>query len=285
MLGHTVKSHLLSYPKDIQVQHTTVNGNFDSIAFRAGVDKVSDLIKKTNPEFIINCIGIIKPRIDQTSTISIENAIKVNSLFPYELERAADDINAKVIQIATDCVFSGNIGSYDESANQDAVDVYGKTKSLGEVNSSTFLNLRCSIIGLEFERSTSLLEWVKNQPKNAKIDGYTNHDWNGITTLQFAKIVFGIIQNNDFRSGSLHVIPNGHVSKFELVHMISTKFHRSDIEIRPTSAENYVNRTLKTIYPEWNSVLWHNAGYSKIPTIEDMLQEVSDSWSLTKASI
>lgn len=40
-----------------------------------------------------------------------------------------------LIQIATDCVYSGKKGDYLESDLHDPTDVYGKTKSLGEFSS------------------------------------------------------------------------------------------------------------------------------------------------------
>jgi dTDP-4-dehydrorhamnose reductase len=82
-------------------------------------------------DWIINCIGVIKPYCDD-----IPRAIKVNALFPYTLP-------ANTIQIATDCVYSGAKGNYVESDPHDADDIYGKTKSLGEA--THIKNLRCSI--------------------------------------------------------------------------------------------------------------------------------------------
>ena len=96
-------------------------------------------------EYVINCIGIIKPYINSDNLSDIIKAIKVNSLFPYKLAQT----NKKIIQIATDCVWNGMRGKYLETDPHDAEDIYGKTKSLGEVYSHNFLNLRCSIIGPE----------------------------------------------------------------------------------------------------------------------------------------
>ena len=119
-------------------------------------------------EYVINCIGIIKPYINSDNSSDIIKAIKVNSLFPYKLAQT----NKKIIQIATDCVWNGMRGKYLETDPHDAEDIYGKTKSLGEVYSHNFLNLRCSIIGPEKKGYLSLLEWFLHQPKNAEIKGY-----------------------------------------------------------------------------------------------------------------
>ena len=145
-------------------------------------------------DFIINCIGIIKPYIKDTDRKQRKIAQIVNGLFPHQLAEFGEDTGTRTIQIATDCVYSGRKGSYLESDDFDALDVYGKSKSLGEVPSDFMQHLRASIIGPEVGRSTSLLEWVRSQPRDATINGYADHSWNGISTKHFGKIARGIIQ-------------------------------------------------------------------------------------------
>jgi len=112
-----------------------------------------------NNQYIINCIGVIKPYIDEKNKKS-KNALLVNSIFPHNLNEANKfHKNAKIYQIATDCVFSGSKGNYLENSEHDALDIYGKTKSLGEVSDKSFFNIRCSIIGNEIGNYKSLVEW------------------------------------------------------------------------------------------------------------------------------
>ena len=92
--------------------------------------------------------------------------------------------------MATDCVFSGQTGAYSESSAHDALDVYGKTKSLGEVPSPAVMNLRVSVIG---KGSQGLYHWVASQPHGAVINGYLDHQWNGITSVEYGRIIAGII--------------------------------------------------------------------------------------------
>ena len=58
----------------------------------------------------------------------------------------------KIYQIATDCVYDGSSKLYSESSPHNPLDVYGKTKSLGEVQSGNFFNIRVSIIGKEISK-------------------------------------------------------------------------------------------------------------------------------------
>ena len=57
--------------------------------------------------WVINAIGVIKPLIRDDDPVEVERAIRVNSLWPHEMARIAACSGARVIQIATDCVYSG----------------------------------------------------------------------------------------------------------------------------------------------------------------------------------
>ena len=231
------------------------------------------LFNEYRPNWIINCIGIIKPHINEASTDSIQNAIKINSQFPADLATAAKEVKARIIQIATDCVYSGKKGMYIESDFHDATDVYGKTKSLGEVPSENVMHLRSSIIGPEVGRATSLLEWFMNQPKDAQINGFSDHLWNGITTHQFAKVSLGIAKSNWFNQGVHHIIPSDIVTKAELLNIFSETYNRKDIKIKETLSSNHVDRTLSTNQKELNSNIWELGGYISPPTIAEMVYE------------
>jgi dTDP-4-dehydrorhamnose reductase len=182
----------------------------------------------------------------------------------------------RILQIATDCVFSGNSDTpYTEKSDHDAIDVYGKTKSLGEVQSKNINHLRCSIIGPEHYRSSFLLEWFLSQKKKSEISGYTNHFWNGITTYHFARICEGIINSNMELPHLQHVLPSDKVTKYDLLNMFSKYYNRNDIEIKPSESEYKVNRILATVNPSANAKIWESAGYSNPPTIEKMIEELS----------
>jgi dTDP-4-dehydrorhamnose reductase len=223
-------------------------------------------------DYVINCIGIIKPYINEQNQESLIDAIRMNSLFPHEIAHVAKLSNTRIIQIATDCVFSGRRGKYIEPDIHDYEDFYGKTKSLGEVSDSIFLNLRSSIIGQEIDKSSSLLEWFLNQSPG-KVNGFTNHFWNGITTYHFGVICAGIILNDLNLSGTQHLVPNDFVTKAELLQMFQKIYGKYDVEILSMLADNPVDRTLSTTNVETNTLLWQLGGYDRPPSIETMLLE------------
>ena len=182
-------------------------------------------------DWILNAIGITKPVIRDTNGDEIRRAIEVNSILPHEIARAAGARGIRVLQIATDCVYSGAAGGYTEDSPHDALDVYGKTKSLGEVYHDSVSHLRCSIIGPEPKDFKFLIEWFRRQPEGARVKGFINHRWNGITTLQFARVCEGIIRNEFDLPHIQHVVPSNSVTKAQMLGEFATAFGRSDIGI------------------------------------------------------
>ena len=251
----------------ISVTQTNEARKFDIVANSNLLEVFSGL----KIDYIINCVGVIKQLIKPNAEASINLAYKINAEFPEILARYAKKLDIPVIQIGTDCVYSGRAGLYSENSLHDPIDIYGETKNIGELASPDFMLIRCSIIGKELESSNSLLSWVLSQPLNSLINGYTNHFWNGITTLHFSQIVSGIIKLGTFNPGVLHLVPQDIVSKYDLVRMIARAFDRSDLQIRKFEAESNINRSLVTINPIRNQSLWRDGGYISIPTIEEMI--------------
>jgi dTDP-4-dehydrorhamnose reductase len=220
-------------------------------------------------DYIINCIGVIKQKSNDPHEMLL-----INSVLPYSIYDKAD--TAKIIQPATDCVFSGKKGLYTEKDEHDTLDVYGKTKSLGEVNGKNFYNIRTSIIGPEAKSKVSLLEWFLSQKKNTTVEGYANHYWNGITTLHFAKLCYAVISKDIKLPNLIHFVPDDSVNKYQLLKLFSKTFGRPDIIIQKSKAEAKINRTLDTIYKNTNKELWKEMGYNNPPSIDLMIQELAD---------
>lgn len=225
---------------------------------------------------VVNCIGVIKPYIQDTNPAQVERALRVNALFPHALGKAAGRANVRVLQIATDCVYSGAKGDYIESDAHDALDVYGKSKSLGEANLDGMHHLRCSIIGPELKSHRSLLDWFRKQNRGAQLTGFTNHFWNGVTTLHFGLLCAGIIGTELELPRSTHVIPSGRISKHEMLLRFQSAYARPDLEIGGKPAALSVDRTLATADPERNAALWRAAGYTAgPPAVPQMIDEMA----------
>lgn len=283
MLGSTVGRVLrdsghevIGTVRDLQLVEPSLRSSHR--VFDARQDDVGEALQGFGDgDYLVNCIGLIKHHLRDDVASDRYDAVKINAELPYSIAWAAAQRGVRVIQIATDCVYSGKDGDYDEEAAHDAIDVYGQSKSLGEVPADNFLNLRCSIIGPEQKNRDSLLEWVLAHAPGSTFNGYLDHRWNGVTTDTFANIVAGLVASGDPLAGTHHLVPADSVDKDQLSRLILDAYGRHDVTVVPIETGSPVDRTLSTAHPEVNEKLWRQAGYSQIPTIEHMVRTLASA--------
>jgi len=271
MLGSAVTRALQERAHEVITASRSTGIKFDAVNL-----DTENLLKAAGlqvGDFVVNCVGLTKSRIDEASMASRSMAVKLNIDFPDDLARSAEQAGVNVIQAATDCVFSGLSGGYGENSAHDPLDVYGKTKSLGETPSPNVMHLRCSLIGPEIGSGSLFFEWVRQQPVRAQINGYNNHFWNGLSSLAFGKVVSGIIKEDLFKSGVQHLVPSNQVTKDELVRLELAALRRDDAQVTSKKDEQPIDRTLVTDRIGFNKQLFLAAGYKKIPTIKEMVLE------------
>lgn len=187
-------------------------------------EAVAQFIRSSRADYIVNCVGVLV----QGSANHPDNAILLNSYFPHLLARLADDIQAKLIHISTDCVFSGKKGSYAENDFKDADDTYGRSKALGEIYSVPHVTLRTSIIGPEIKNDgEGLFHWFMHQ--QGQIKGYTEAYWGGVTTIELARAIRAAIDHH--MTGLCHVTNGEKISKYHLLQLFREVWEREDIDV------------------------------------------------------
>lgn len=185
----------------------------DRTMFDVQVDTISKLeVYIIGAKCVINCIGAI-PQRNYTEAQYYE----LNATFPQKLATHCLKFNIPLIHVSTNCVFSGSKAFCTESDIPDATDTYGKSKALGEP--STAVVVRCSIIGPELHTKFGLMEWFL--ANTGEVNGYTDHYWNGLTTLELSKQIFRLIDERRFDCGVYHFYSSNTLSKYEILECIS----------------------------------------------------------------
>jgi len=190
---------------------------------RLGVDaldiaSVHRVLDDVGPDVVVNCIGVIKqdPALSRTS-----ETVQLNALLPHQLaERCARD-GSRLIQVSTDCVFSGAKGGYEESDLPDPSDFYGRAKLLGEIHDSSALTLRTSIVGHELGTARSLIDWFLSQ--EGTVQGYTRAIYSGLTTTELARMLASVVFPATDLTGLFHVASPA-ISKHELLGLVAAEY-------------------------------------------------------------
>jgi len=215
----TIRSNLAEYYFKDQTH--------SQLAFNIDVTNFDDLIKifyTIKPSVVINCIGLTKHKEDPNNVIE---TIQLNSLFPHQLYQLCNLFDARLIHISTDCVFSGKKGMYRENDQTDAIDIYGKSKALGELINNNSVTLRTSTIGHEINSNYGLLNWFLSQEGSCK--GFSKAIFSGLPTVVFAEIVHDYVLDNKSLTGLYHVAASP-INKYDLLMLIS-KIYKKNINI------------------------------------------------------
>jgi len=223
--------------------------------------RVEKVIHETKPDVIINCVGLIKQKMEPENSV---DAIQLNSLFPHQLAEICHKSNIRFIHFSTDCVFQGTSGIKRLSDAPNATDLYGLSKLLGELNTSPCLTLRTSIVGRQLFGSESLFEWAISQ-RGTTVNGYKNAIYTGLTTLQLSQIIKRLIEDFPELSGT-HQVASLPISKFELISKLNDHL-KLNLRIQPET-EFICDRTL-------DGTEFNQSTNIDIPSWDEMLTEFS----------
>ena len=230
MLGHVVARYLREQSLEVFTSDLRYTG--------LPTDSLIEAVRNSPADWVVNAIG----KVDVKSTPTTEMML-VNAQLPVHLKSFLRP-NQRMIHASSDGVFSGKLGNYDENAERDAEDVYGLSKILAEVvaEPGKALVIRCSIIGPASEQQGGLMQWMMAQSGTVK--GFTNHLWNGITTLEWAKISHEIITGKfDSANAIVQAASAEPLSKFEILRQIAQTWDHA-VKIEPAEAPVTVNRAL-----------------------------------------
>jgi len=270
MLGHQLLKHLSgNHHMCVTLRQDASQyrdyGLFDHENAYFGVDvrifeRLVEVFADFQPDAVINAVGIVKQRSSSKESIP---SLELNALLPHKLSLLCKAVGARLIQISTDCVFSGDKGHYVESDVPDATDLYGKSKLLGELTDSHCVTLRTSIIGLELARKKSLIEWYLAQ--TGEIKGFQKAIYTGVTTKEMARIIEFVLLNAPDLKGMWHVASKP-INKYDLLTLLTEKLGRKDVTLQP-DIDFVCDRTLI------GDAFINQTGY-KIPEWDDMINEL-----------
>jgi dTDP-4-dehydrorhamnose reductase len=237
MLGHQLFKGL-GRTHDVRVTLRRPLGDYGHLRlFNAdnaysGVDvrstgRLAEVLAAFRPQVVCNAAGIVKQRPAAHDALA---SIEVNALFPHRLAAMAREIGARVVHVSTDCVFSGARGRYTEDDIPDPVDLYARSKLLGELEQEGCLTLRTSVIGLELEGRRGLVEWALSQ--RGTLRGFRGALYSGVTTAELTRVFERVLTRNPDLHGVWHVA-SAPISKYDLLVELFSRLGRADVEVIP----------------------------------------------------
>ncbi|NUQ20466.1 MAG: sugar nucleotide-binding protein [Gemmatimonadaceae bacterium] len=233
MLGHMVTRHLTEKGYTVRTSDARYGGS--------AADALVASARASDARYVVNCIGRIWQKSMEPADLFLANA-----LFPVHLAQKLRP-DQHLFHASTDCVFAGDRGNYAVDDAPDAEDEYGVSKQLGEgvARWPNVSVLRVSIVGTDLGGGHGLLGWFLKQPQDLPVNGYVNHFWNGITTLEWARILVDRIERLERGEAHSPLTQPGTepIDKYTLLCAFRDAFGTRH-EIRPVEAATRIDRTL-----------------------------------------
>lgn len=189
-------------------------------------DSLAGILAELKPQVVINCIGLVKQLAEANEPLA---ALPINALLPHRLALLCELGGARLVHVSTDCVFAGTRGNYRESDPSDALDLYGKSKFLGEVAYPHTITLRTSIIGHELGSAHGLVGWFLSQ--EGLVQGYRRAIFSGLPTVELSRIVRDIVLPRPALAGLYHVAAMP-IAKLDLLKLVAKAYGKT-IAIEP----------------------------------------------------
>ena len=232
MLGHKLvdvfaEGHETWVTTRASREQYAASGVFEGAVHIGGVDAADPahldaIFDEVRPEVVLNAIGIVKQLKEAKDAVT---SITVNALLPHLLAQRCVEAGARLVHFGTDCVFSGAKGGYREEDLPDPVDLYGRSKLLGEVEGPGSLTLRTSIIGRELGDSAhGLVEWFLAQD-GPTVPGFANAVFSGLPTVTLSRLVLEVVERHPDLSGLYHVSVDP-IAKADLLELLAKALGR-----------------------------------------------------------
>ena len=199
---------------------------------------LTEWLETIRPDVVIHCAAI-------TNVDLCEDNVKLATRLHIEttevMANFLDSYGGRLIYISTDSVFDGEKkGAYSESDLVSPLNVYAKTKFMGErsvLSMNNGLVLRTNIIGWTQEGKTSFVEWVVNRlndnmPLNLFYDVY----FSPLTIYELSFIIEKIIEKPIL--GLYHCGSRDNISKYDFGKKMAKIFQLSDSNINKISIDS-----------------------------------------------
>lgn len=240
-LGYTV--HALSFA------HRLVGANAQSIRIDLANKKEINSISDLHFDWLIHCAAYTK--LDDCEH-NQDYAMKVNVEASGILSALARRKSARFLYISTDSVFDGTRGDYREDDRANPLNVYARSKYLGEqsvrkANPSAII-VRTNIFGWNVQRRKSLVEWILSELEAGNtVNGFTDVFFNPTFVADLSLLAFNMCESD--ARGLYHVAGSESCSKFEFAKRIAALFGYDESKVKAAflaDAGFTANRPLNT---------------------------------------
>lgn len=222
------------------------------------------------PDVVINCAA--HTAVDKCEE-DIENAYKINAIGPKNLAIACDMIGAKLVQVSTDYVFSGEVpGARREDDVTGPQSIYGTSKLLGEDYVKTFCKKHFIVrtAWLYGEGSNFVRTMLKLAETNKEVNVVGDQFGSPTSTVDLAKAIIELMQTEYY--GTFHGTCEGECSWYDFACKIF-EIKGIDIKVNQVTSEEFVRPAKRPKFSVLDNFMLKLYGLNSFRHWEEALEE------------
>ena len=214
---------------------------------------VRKVISSVKPDAVINCAAMTNVNGCESD---YETAMKVNAIGPRNIAVACEEIGAKLVQVSTDYVFSGDADRpYCEWDIVAPCGIYGKSKALGEKYASehcsrTFIVRTAWLYGYVGKNFVKTI--ISAARKNGTVKVVNDQFGNPTSANDLAYHILKLILTEEY--GIYHCTGNGVCSWYDLAKRVIER-SGTDAEVLPCTTDEYPTPAKRPAYSALNNLM------------------------------
>ena len=239
------------------------------------LEHVRAKMNETMPDTVINCAA--HTAVDKCETDE-ENARRINALGAENLALAAKEINAQMVQVSTDYVFSGETGvPYTEEDTPCPQSVYGSTKLEGEQAVASILE-RYYIVRTAWlygDGNNFVKTMLRLAESRDEITVVNDQFGSPTSALELARMILHIVDSGKY--GIYHGTCEGIASWYEFACKIFA-LAKKDVKVIPVTTAEYPAAVAKRpAYSVLENKKLNSQGSYRMKPWEDALAEYMEN--------
>lgn len=222
------------------------------------------------PDVVINCAA--HTAVDKCEE-DIENAYKINAIGPKNLAIACDEIGAKLVQVSTDYVFSGDVpGARREDDLTGPQSIYGTSKLLGEEYVKTFCKKHFIVrtAWLYGEGNNFVRTMLKLAETNKELNVVGDQFGSPTSTKDLAKAIIDLMQTEYY--GTFHGTCEGECSWYDFAYKIF-ELKGIDIKVNKVTSEEFIRPAKRPQYSVLDNFMLKLYGLNSFRQWEEALKD------------
>ncbi len=234
------------------------------------INAVRSYLTDVKPEIIINCAAYTNVDACESNE---DLAFKINALGPRNLAIISNEVNAKVVHVSTDYVFSGEgtvpFKEYDETI---PVSVYGKTKLAGEkfvreIADKYYIIRTAWLYG--YEGSNFVYTIIKAGKEKGYLTVVDDQRGNPTNAEDLAHHMLKVAVTEEY--GTYHCTGTGECSWYDFASKI-IEFSNIDCKVDPVTSNDYVRAAKRPSYSSLDNMMLRVTVGDEMRNWEDALK-------------